>query len=78
MPKGQIPRPPVDARRVLCPRPSPRELQGAGRYFASDPETVSVVAPTFWECEADYNPLGQFGASFSSDLSVPGLPREDR
>ena len=70
--------PPVDARRAVCPRLSPRELRSAGRYFASDPESIRVVAATFWECEADYNPLGQFGASFSSDLSLPRRRHCDR
>ena len=62
--------PTMEANRAVCPRLNPRDLRSAGRYFASDsePESVpGVAARTFWECEAEYNPLGQFGASFRRD-----------
>lgn len=72
-----IPHP--EANHSSCPRLNPRELRNRGRYFGTTPSAVYVLKSeaekptllaqkTFWECDAEYNPLGKFGASASSRL----------
>jgi hypothetical protein len=70
--------PPEGSNRPVCPRLSPQALRSAGPYFGAAGSNAAdmpcaeagprtrVVRKSFWECEAEYNPLGQFGASWSS------------
>jgi hypothetical protein len=71
--------PHAEANHSLCPKLNPRELRSTGPYFGTGPSAVYVLTAeaerptllarkTFWECEAEYNPLGKFGASASSRL----------
>ena len=66
-----------DANRPLIPRLSPEVLRNAPPYFGTAPaHTVHVEAerpvvisrPSFLEWDPEFNPLGKFGASFSSHL----------
>jgi len=65
-----------ETSRPAFPRLNPEALRGMGPYFGPSPNSVGLdfAAPeslpvvcrrSFWECEADYNPLGKFGASSS-------------
>jgi hypothetical protein len=56
------------------PRSSPHALRESEPYFGSDADVGKFgrlereAAPgrkSFWECDAEYNPLGKFGASWS-------------
>lgn len=65
--------------RPTCPRLDPQALRNMGPYIDTGPDSVDarlaeseslklVTRRSFWECEADYNPLGQFGAAWSRPL----------
>ena len=49
-----------------------------GPYFGPlAPESSPIVRrKSFWECEADYNPLGTFGASSSGAIIREALTRD--
>jgi hypothetical protein len=76
MPRGNPNPPPI-------PRLNPQVLQAARPYFGTDPNAAYVIQPEmptvvtripFWECEAQYNPLGRFAASFSRYLWHVNVP----
>ena len=59
---------------VAVPRLNPPVLRESAPYFGPDSDAVKLTAleddtiavrQCFWDFDAEYNPLGQFGASFS-------------
>ena len=67
--------------RPACPRLNPQALQKMQPYFGASHDPVGSAPPivrrkSFWECEADYNPLGKFGASSGGALVREALTRQ--
>jgi hypothetical protein len=69
--------PPPEINRPFGPRLDPAALrkarpcldaEGAGAQPSGSDGPLLVARKSFWECEAEYNPLGQFGAPFSRRL----------
>jgi len=70
-----MPRSPTEIERPgIPPRLNPLALRKSLPYFGSESDSVKPAKPesaivtvrkSFWECDAEYNPLGKFGASFS-------------
>jgi len=65
-------RSPAETGRPAAPRLNPVKLRRLPPYFGSEYvklasiETYTVaVRKSFLECDAEYNPLGKFGASWS-------------
>jgi hypothetical protein len=75
MSRVRMPGSPAEAQKPgIVLRLNPFMLRESAPYFGSESETVRLarlesdtvaVRKSFWECDAEYNPLGKFGASWS-------------
>ena len=73
---------PARSQRFACPRVNPQRLrdttsrEGTRSFLATlEGSRIAIEATreSLWNCIARYNPLGQFGAAWTSSYSRPGF-----